>query len=233
MNPDTHRNNYKEKEVTMPDCEPETVHAIWSAISLLGDTKLQDALNDNEQYPDALQKLALPSGAREPLLHLLNRVERHQSQASSYEEEEQASNKADDDEIEKTQLEAFSNLRAAFWISMSMSIGLFIVGLVLTGFAVYQAMRQTSASALVIGGLGLADFVLLFFRRPWQDISVNLSKTQQVRTIATTYLVGLTFIQRQDRKALDMLDELTNNTVKLLEQCTGEGNINSTKPVPR
>jgi hypothetical protein len=146
---------------------------------------------------------------------------------------DQAGNKAKDASYEKMQLEAFDHIRAAFWISMSMSVGLFIVGLVLTGFALYEATRQTSVSvsALTIGGLGLADFVLLFFRRPWQDISVNLSNSQQVRTIATTYLAGLALIQRHDTKGLDMLDGLTKRSVTMLEQYTEERDRNSTKSI--
>jgi hypothetical protein len=226
----------------MPDCEQETVHAIGSIISLLGDEAIQDTLKDQEHYAEALQKLTLPDKAWAPLLQLLTRVEQLQSRAAdgdqpasspkqSGEGVGQAGGEPKINPYAKTQLEAFDQIRAAFWISMSLSVGLFMVGLLLTGFALYETTQQAavSISALTIGGLGLADFTLLFFRRPWQDISVNLSNAQQVRTITTTYLVGLGLIQRQDSKGLEMLDGLTNRSVKMLEQYTEARDSSSIK----
>jgi hypothetical protein len=189
----------------MPDSEAVTIHVIESITSLLGDDETQEILKDEEHCVEALHKLNLPSEAWKPLLHLLSRAEHLQSQAASgdqlassrqpsAEEEEDTGKKPQEDPYTKTQLEAFDHIRAAFWVAMSMSIGLFMVGLVLTGFALFEAARGTSLSTLTIGGLGQADFVLLFFRRPWQDISVNLADSQQVRTITTTYLAGLALV---------------------------------------
>jgi hypothetical protein len=230
----------------MPDREQDILRVIDSITVLLGDEKIQETLKDQEHYPEALQELTLPDEAWKPLLHLLTRVECLQSQAAGR-DQPAASRQPPDEEVdhaghhtrydsyEKTQLEAFDHIRAAFWISIGMSVGLFLVGLGLTGFAIYEATLQTSvsASALTIGGLGLADFVLLFFRRPWQDISVDLSNSQQVRTITTTYLVGLALIQRRDNQRLQMLDKLTKGSVERLQQYTEERDGDSTQSIPK
>jgi hypothetical protein len=44
---------------------------------------------------------------------------------------------------------------------------------------------------LTVAGLGIADFVLVFYTRPWQDIAANVYVSEQVKIIATSYLSGL------------------------------------------
>lgn len=215
----------------MANCEQEQLGVIASIITLLGDEQVQDTLKDEDHYRDALHKLNLPDKAWTPLLQLLNRVEYLQSKERDPDQSIPVNHLngeeivlADDQSkrtlIAKQQFEVFGHIRAAFWISMSMSIALFLVGLVLTGFALYEAMQGTSVtlSTLAIGGLGLADFALLFFRRPWQEVSVNLSNSQKVRTISTSYLAGIALVRRHDKQGLAMLEELTNRTVLLLKQ---------------
>jgi len=223
----------------MPENEQEAVRVIESLTYLLGDQETQVTLKDPKHYTEAMQKLNLSENLREPILHLLSRFDRMLSQAGnrgkpvSFQDQGSKTN-AQDDSIEKKQLEAFDHIRVAFLVSMAMSVGLFMVGLVLIGFALYEALKSTSISisALTIGGLGLADFVVLFLRRPWRDVSVNLSNSQQVRTIATTYLSGLWMIQQGDTKRLDMLDELTKRTVTMLEEYAEEPEEQTKKPIP-
>lgn len=214
----------------MPETEEAAFGALRAVVMLLGSEKLQHDLRDDEHFQQALREVKMPESARGELLHLLTRVERLQARAANtsvqadMDRSHQASAVAQDDKYEKMQLEAFDHIRVSFWVALVMSIGLFLVGLLLMGLAVYQAVRETSVSTstLTIAGLGLADFVLLFFRRPWQDVSVNLSNSQQVRTIATSYLVGLAFLQRGETRSLELLEGLTKRSVDMLEQYTEE-----------
>jgi hypothetical protein len=202
---------------------------------LLGNEKLQQDLQDGEHFQEALQKMEMPHSSRGELLNLLTRVERLQARAAAgtsapaeMHGSPHALAIAQDDKYEKMQLETFDHIRTSFWVALIMSIALFLVGLMLMGLSVFRAMREisVSTSTLTIAGLGLADFVLLFFRRPWQDVSVNLSNSQQVRTVATSYLAGLALLQRGDTNSLELLNELTKGSVEMLEQYTKERDLN-------
>jgi|GEM_PF-4278324 len=219
----------------MSDTTEESVfRAIRAIVMLFGDEKLQDDLRDEERFQESLQKMKMPERARGELLNLLTRVERLQvratAQAVGVNKEGSAPGPpiAQDDRYEKMQLEAFDHIRTAFRVALGMSIALFLIGLLLLGIGVFEAVRETavSTSTLTIAGLGLADFVLLFYRRPWQDVSVNLSNSQQVRTVATSYLAGLALLQRGDTKSLELLNELTKRSVEMLEQYSEERNAN-------
>ena len=198
-----------------------------AVLRLLGNEQLQKNLGDEEHFLESLRAMEMPESARGELLNLLNRVERLQARATAQtvpvntNRPPQALAVVQDDRYEKMQLEAFDHIRTSFWVALGMSIGLFLIGL-----AVFQAVRETSISTatLTVAGLGLADFVLLFFRRPWQDVSVNLSNSQQVRTIATSYLVGLALLQRGDTKSLELLSALTERSIVMLQQYTEERN---------
>jgi hypothetical protein len=229
-------------------CEPDATifRAFRAVVMLLGDEKLQQDLCAEEHSEAALGKMEIPHAARGELLSLLNRVEQLKarppvkvstlvpapvtvagtelSTPGTMPTTIDAAPAAPDDRYERMQLEAFDHIRMSFWVALLMSIGLFVVGLVLMGCAVFQALREKnmSTSTFAIAGLGLADFVLLFFRRPWQDVSVNLSNSQQVRTIATSYLVGLALLQRRDTGSLGLLNELTKRSVEMLERYAEE-----------
>jgi hypothetical protein len=126
-------------------------------------------------------------------------------------------------------LEAFDHIRWSFWISLGMSVILFLLGMAFLGAAVFRSLSESTVSTatLTIAGLGIADFVLLFYSRPWKDISVNLSNSQQVRIIATSYLVGVALLE--DGDASKSLEQLTKRSVLLLEEFAEEDSSRSQK----
>ena len=81
----------------------------------------------------------------------------------------------------------------------------------------FSQRGRLSASALTVGGLGLADFVVLFLRRPWQDVAKNLSNSEQVRMLMTSYYVSLSFLDRDKLDAIGPLEAFTASLVKLMQ----------------
>ena len=109
---------------------------------------------------------------------------------------------------------------------MGLSVVTFTIGVALLVTALVKAVNESelSAATLTIGGLGLADFTLLFLRRPWQDIARNLSNSQQARIIATSYLAAVSMIDKRDETRHDLLRRTTRDAVELLEEFTeGDG----------
>jgi hypothetical protein len=79
---------------------------------------------------------------------------------------------------------------------------------------------DVSTSTLAIAGVGLADFVLIFYRRPWEDIGRGLSNSQQARIVATSYLSGISMLRATDSDVHATLHTLTREAVQLLEEFT-------------
>lgn len=215
----------------MPETTEKTIFSAFKAVlMLLGNEKLQNDLKDEERSQESLREMGMPESVRGELLNLLTRVERLQARAVDQfrqintDRSPEPSAVVQDERYERMQLEVFDHIRTSFRVALGMSVTLFLIGLILMVIAVLEAVHETavSTSTLTIAGLGLADFVLLFFRRPWQDISVNLSNSQQVRTIATSYLVGLSLLPRKDPNAFKLLSELTERSVVMLQQYTEE-----------
>jgi hypothetical protein len=210
----------------MSETEEVTFRALRAVVMLLGNEELQQILQDKDHFQEALHTMGIPESARGEMLNLLTRVERLQARAagtSGLATRDSLSHEPDNTQnkkYEKMQLEVFGHIRTSFWVALIMSIVLFLLGLLLMGIGVSQALRESSVSTstLTIAGLGLADFVLLFFRQPWQDVAVNLSNSQRARTITTSYLVGLTLLHRGDTKSLELLDNLTKRSVVMLGQ---------------
>ena len=107
---------------------------------------------------------------------------------------------------------------------MIMSVVLFVVGILLLVISVARALTEAdvSTATLTIAGLSLADFVLLFYSRPWKDVATNLSNSQQVKIIATSYLSSLALLRNGRFEELKALDLITKNAVGLLEEFTDE-----------
>ena len=211
----------------MTEIERAQLDTLKAITRLLRDAKLQHDLGDQDYFQEVLQELHMPEASRAGLLNILNSAESltENQDTDKIQMEEQLEI---EDKYEKMQLEAFDHIRTSFWVALSMSIALFVIGVILMGVAVNEAIHESavSSSTLTIAGLGLADFVLVFFRRPWEQISVNLSHSQQVRTITTSYLAGLALVQRGDTNSLNMLNDLTQRSVGLLEKYAEEGKTN-------
>ena len=124
--------------------------------------------------------------------------------------------------IRKMLLESFTHIRWTFLVSMGMSIILFLVGLVFLFTAISKSFAETnvSTSTLTMAGIGISDFILLFYTRPWQDISKNLSNNQQIKMIATSYLSGLSILD--DKEKVKSLNNLTKNSVSLIQKFAEE-----------
>ena len=128
----------------------------------------------------------------------------------------------DSSEVRDMLMEPFAHITWTFRILTAMSVTMFIVGLGFMLIALFNALKEQSVSqsTFLIAGLGLADLVVLFYRRPWEDISRGLSNSQQARMIATSYLSGVSMIRRDDPKAQATLMAITRESVELLEQFT-------------
>jgi cation transport ATPase len=201
--------------------------ALKAAFRVIGDAKLQEKLQDKDLCSEVLSQFDLPQSARQALLDIITRVEQIQARAPT--SDIKADAVASSSETKKMLLESFVHIRWSFWISLVMSVVLFIVGLLFLGMAVWRSLSEgaVSTSTLTIAGLGVADFVLLFYTRPWQDISVNLSNSQQVKIIATSYLSGLSLLQQGKNEEFKSLEQLTKSSVGLLEEFTEERSSSS------
>ena len=202
--------------------------ALKAAFLVIGDDELQEKLRDEEHFNEVLKQFNLPQNTRAPLLNIINHVEQLQSRKSGNDiEVDTWTSSLDTMKIKNMLLESFVQIRWSFWISLIISVILFIVGLIFLGIAVMRSLSESavSTSTLTIAGLGVADFVLLFFTRPWQDISVNLSNSQQVKIIATSYLTGLALLQKGKTEDIKSLEQLTKSSVGLLEEFTEERSV--------
>lgn len=163
-------------------------------------------------------RLGLPREAGPLLLNIINAGERPAD--SSERKKDRASS---DDQVRTMLLQPFKQISWSFRILTTMSVLMFCVGLTFLVVALVKATteQELSTSTLTIAGVGLADFVLLFYRRPWEDIARGLSNSQQARIIATSYLSGVSILDRSDEPGtLVKLDELTRQAVELLEEYT-------------
>ena len=205
------------------DNKDEAVQSTLRAVfSIIGNNKLQEQLRDEQTSEKALSQLKLPSTARQPLLQIVNSLELLRDQKSSSESKTETG--VFRPEIEKILLESFSHIRWTFWILLGMSILLFIIGLTFLTISVVRALNETTVSTatLTIAGVGIADFILLFYSKPWQDISTNLSNSQQVKIIAISYLSGLSLLQQGKSSEFSLLEQLTKSAVGMLEEFTEE-----------
>lgn len=211
------------------DSEEIIGHTLRAAFRIITDNELQAQLRDEDSFTEALNQLKLPQTARPGLLNIVDRIERLKSHLSPIEVGRVS--ESPNSEIEKMLLESFVHIRWSFWISLIMSVVLFIVGLIFVGIAVVQSLGESAVSTatLTIAGLGVADFVLLFYSRPWKDISVNLSNSQQVKVIVISYLSSLSLLQQGKTEAIKSLEQLTRSSVGLLEEFTEESSSGLTK----
>ena len=191
--------------------------ALRAAFIVMGDEGLQQQLQDERQANSALQELGLPPSARGALLDIVNKLSWQRS-AQGETDAKPVSTGAAPTEVKRLLLESFVQIRWSFWVSITMSVILFVVGLVFLATALVQSLTagSVSTSTLTVAGLGLADFVLLFYTRPWKDIAANLANSQQIRMIATSYLAGFALIGKPEQRK--ELAELTEQSVQLVQK---------------
>jgi hypothetical protein len=177
------------------------------------------------------ERLRLPSEAGPLLLNILNAAERAGT-AAPVEDRRSAPSQ----EVRDMLMQPFGHITWSFRILTGMSVLMFLVGLAFLVVAVVQAVDEgeVSTSTLTIAGVGLADFFLLFYRRPWEDIARGLSNSQQARIVATSYLSAISMLRSDDPNAHAALQALTREAVHLLEEYTepsrlarGRGTANS------
>jgi hypothetical protein len=189
----------------------------------------QEQLNDDTTFRETLRELRLADDdvSRAALVMVVQRVDSLKEGATrsvSEPRQEMASGtaikRADEsaDDLKRTLLESYAYIRWTFWVSFGMSIVVFLVGLVLVGIAIARSIGEESISGgtLTIAGLGIADFLLLFYSKPWRDIAENLAKSQRIKMVATSYLAGLALTRPAQPDALRLLSELTHDSVRLL-----------------
>ena len=130
-------------------------------------------------------------------------------------------------DTDKILLRSFDHIQWSFVVLLAMSVLVFVAGLAFLAVAIVRAAQgETDPATFAIAGIGIADIVLLFYRRLWQDIVENLSTTQKVRVIAVSYLAGLSLV-RHGVDRVEPLERLTGNTIGLLERTASGGGADS------
>jgi hypothetical protein len=120
---------------------------------------------------------------------------------------------------------SFSQLRAAFVLTLTMSSIAFCIGIVFLVIAGYGVATGTSGpeETAVVGGIGLAQIVALFFTRPLQTVERAVANAQQARLIIMTYMiqVGLLGERVHNRRGsiedAEALQQYTDKAVSSLE----------------
>jgi hypothetical protein len=121
--------------------------------------------------------------------------------------------------VERMLGDSYSHIRWAFWLSLGIAGGLFLLGAALVVVAAWHALGEDDLSrgTILVAVLGLASLVLLFVTRPWGDVADHLADAQQVHIVAASYLAGSVLADRHDAEALGLLTQLTATSVALLE----------------
>ena len=197
--------------------------ALKAVFLLIGDEKLQRKLQDQQQAGSALDRMGLPHQTRPALLDIVNKLSSQRANRGDT-NPEPATVTASLTDVHRILLESFVHIRWSFWISIIMSAVLFLMGLVFLMTALMQSLNAQSvtSSTLTIAGLGLADFVLIFYTRPWKDVTTNLANSQQIRMIATSYLAGFALIRGGTKEQREALEELTERSVGLVQKFVEE-----------
>jgi hypothetical protein len=196
--------------------EDEIINKTLRSIYLIIDDKnKREKLRNESNYNDVLSELELPQSSIPSLLHIINRLELEKR-------DKVPENKKDFQSIQDILLESFIHIRWSFWVSLVMSVILFITGMFFLVTAVAKSFSEASVSTatLTIAGVGIADFILLFYTKPWQDISRNLSNSQQIKIIVTSYLSGVGLVSQNREENLKLLEGLTRNSVGLIQKYT-------------
>ncbi len=191
------------------------VRALRAVPSVLRSEGRQQAILENNE--DEAQRMGLPSEAGPVLLQIVNA-----SQAARSDTVEAPVTGRGDPSVREMLMQPFGHITWSFRILTAMSVSMFVIGVAFLIAAMAKALGESdvTTSTLTIAGLGLADFVILFYRRPWQDIARGLSNSQQARIIATSYLSGVAMIESRGGDTHEALRALTRESIELLEEFT-------------
>jgi hypothetical protein len=178
--------------------------------------------NKNDALNKFLKKYNLTTSSSARIFSIIERVDYIKTKRPIIAPPIKDNKEEEINKIRKMLLESFTHIRWTFLVSMGMSVILFLVGLVFLFTAISKSFAETnvSTSTLTIAGIGISDFILLFYTRPWQDISKNLSNNQQIKMIATSYLSGLSILD--DKEKVKSLNSLTKNSVSMIQKFSEE-----------
>jgi len=193
------------------------VRALRTVPSVLGSAKVRQALL--EQPEREANRLGLPSEAGPLLLSIGNAAERRRLRPG---ETTVNGDVEPDSQVRRMLMQPFGHITWTFRILTAMSVTMFLIGLAFLSVALIKAVNEqiVSSSTIVIAGVGIVDLVVLFYRRPWDDITRGLSNSQQARIIAISYMSGVSMIKPDEPGAHTTLHTLTREAVELLEQFT-------------
>lgn len=204
------------------------------ALDLATQRQLRIQLQDHAVGVKLLAERQVPSEALDDLrelAHLIDGLQEGATRESTPVEQTNRRRDALGRRLPGILLDSFDQIQWSFRVALAMSVVLFLIGIVLLLVAVWRAMMERGASTatLTIAGLSVADFVLLFYSRPWKDVANNLSNTQQVKVIATFYLAAVTLVERGEFEKLTKLKDVTLSTVSMLSRAhkreRGEGDV--------
>ncbi len=195
-------------------------YALRQVPRVLGSTAVAGQLR--EDPGEAARVLGLSPDLGPTLLNIANSAERRRVDARPSDTGEEEASELTGPELRAILFEPFRHIRWTFLILTSMSILTFAIGMSLLVAAMVKAISEQdlSGATLTLGGLGILDFVLLFYGRPWDDIARGLSNSQQARIIALSYLSGISMLRADAEGAPQLLAEHTRRSVELLEQFT-------------
>lgn len=211
------------------DKEENVNNALDLAWTLLNERELREEIekehnNESEKtIKNLLKKYGLPESAKSRLFNIISLQKKVEFQKKGKGAHTKAQKTAEDEfsqQIQDTVLESFKHIRYSFWVSITMSVILFLVGMCFLIITVTRSFAEANVSTttLTIAGLGIADFVLLFYTRPWQDVSANLSNSQKIRMIALSYLAGIPLTAEGEEERLKSLEHYTTHSIELLKE---------------
>jgi hypothetical protein len=225
--------------------ETQTATVLSAAYRAVSEPDTSAALLDEETADAALDSLELPRSdtIRAELLNLVNLFAAVTAKTSLGEEHTAGTEQVDDPlerraaggravhaNVDRIVMASYHQIRVSFWISAVMSAVLFVVGLSFLVIAVAQALKGDQQATFAIAGLGIADFLLLFYTHPRRDIGKNLECSQRVHIVATSYLFGMGLATRHDDHALELLHRLTVDSVGLLAAGPSEPELGRPQP---
>ncbi len=220
----------------MADSEcKDQINAVLRIASLIASERpLCDRFANNNDVEGDLIKHDVPPVATNGLRQFAKRLQimTEDARKQEIEHNDDRRSKREEDAFDRLVWEPFRQIRWSFRISVTMSIAMFLIGSALMVVAVYEALSSSAVSmtSLAIGGLGLADFVILFLRRPWEDVGKNLANSQQMRMIVTSYLSSLHLLAEKRQADIKSLDEITSRSVELIQRYTEEASEHTDGP---
>jgi hypothetical protein len=228
------------------DQDHTTVDRILTFIQrVLASPDLQTKIKDTKTAEALLMEEGLPESARDHLLEIMNYLDDKKDFDTAGEElsptplNQQDQSRGGYNDLAKTVMASFDYVARSFWISLSMSVVIFLMGMGFLLAALLKAFgeRDASTSTLTLAGVGLANFLLLFYKGPWKDIAANLVNTERVRTATMSYLSTMSYIGQLRQgiaplQAINEIRDLTRETVRLLENVPKQETRRPSKRAP-